>query len=113
MPSPATRTRPAALGLWSFALCVALAVLLALTLAFRSVHADTPAAPPTRGGATSGITYGFSWADGLALGVVEGITEYLPVSSTGHLVVVEHLLDLDPPDGPAKDALNSYTVVIQ
>jgi len=52
-------------------------------------------------------------ADGLALGVVEGITEYLPISSTGHLVVAERFLDLDPPDGEAKDALDSYTVVIQ
>lgn len=54
-----------------------------------------------------------SWADGLALGVVEGITEYLPVSSTGHLVVTERFLDLDPPDREGKDALDSYTVVIQ
>jgi undecaprenyl-diphosphatase len=56
---------------------------------------------------------GLGWADGLALGVVEGITEYLPVSSTGHLVVTERFLDLDPPKGKERDALNSYTVVIQ
>jgi len=54
-----------------------------------------------------------SWADGLALGVVEGITEFLPVSSTGHLVVAERFLDLNPAKGPARDALNSYTFVIQ
>lgn len=53
------------------------------------------------------------FADSLALGVVEGITEYLPISSTGHLVVTERFLDLDPPAGDGKDALDSYTVVIQ
>ena len=41
------------------------------------------------------------------LGVVEGITEFLPVSSTGHLTVTQRLLDIR---GTAADA---YAVVIQ
>jgi undecaprenyl-diphosphatase len=33
-----------------------------------------------------------SFVDTVALGVIEGITEFLPVSSTGHLLVAEHWL---------------------
>src|SRR6266508_3800951 len=43
------------------------------------------------------------------LGVVEGITEYLPVSSTGHLTITEQLLGLDIQD----ESITAYTAVIQ
>src|SRR5512144_1564111 len=36
---------------------------------------------------------GLSSVDAVVLGVVEGITEYLPISSTGHLTVTQKLLD--------------------
>jgi undecaprenyl-diphosphatase len=45
----------------------------------------------------------------LILGVVEGITEFLPISSTGHLTIVEKLLGM-PIDDPA---VTAYTAVIQ
>ena len=44
----------------------------------------------------------------IILGVVEGITEFVPVSSTGHLVLVERFLGLEP-----TAFLLSFTIVIQ
>ena len=45
----------------------------------------------------------------IILGIVEGITEWLPISSTGHLILVENFLKLDKSD----DFKEMFDVVIQ
>lgn len=47
----------------------------------------------------------------ILLGAVEGITEFLPISSTGHLVVTQRLIGLGT--GDAKTAADTYAIAIQ
>jgi undecaprenyl-diphosphatase len=49
----------------------------------------------------------------IVLGVVEGLTEFVPVSSTAHLLVAEHLMGLPTDTQSQKDALIGFTAVIQ
>lgn len=49
------------------------------------------------------------WWEAILLGAVEGFTEFLPISSTGHLTIVERLLghSTDDPD------ITAFTAIIQ
>lgn len=94
--------------------------LLAGTMAAQT-EAETPAPVEQRE---------MNYVDALILGVVEGITEYLPISSTGHLLLTNSLLGLDSTtpmlgdDGlplfdaagepiTMKQAADAYAIVIQ
>ena len=50
-----------------------------------------------------------TYLDAIILGIVEGLTEFLPVSSTGHLTITEKLLGLRVDD----PAVTAYTAIIQ
>lgn len=50
---------------------------------------------------------GLTTGAAVLLGLVEGLTEWLPISSTGHLTVTQELLGIEG------DAANSYAIAIQ
>ena len=54
-----------------------------------------------------------NWWEAVILGIVEGLTEYLPVSSTGHVLIAQDLLGIGAESESAKDAANAFAICIQ
>lgn len=95
------------------ALLIVLPVLAVLSLAYAT--ASPPASPAQ---AERKITV----SEAVILGIVEGITEYLPISSTGHLILANHALGMTHFTGERgplgslmekNEALDSFDIVIQ
>ena len=47
-----------------------------------------------------------SWWQALILGIVQGLTEFLPVSSSGHLMIFREIVGADP------DGFLGFTVMV-
>jgi undecaprenyl-diphosphatase len=94
---------------------LAAALLLALLVILPAVSAAGEDAPKFEAGGPMEPSVqkpSMSIFQAVILGIVEGVTEYLPVSSTGHLTVAGRLLGLGrTPEG--KSALDAYTICIQ
>ena len=49
-----------------------------------------------------------SWFQTIIIAIVEGLTEFLPVSSTGHMIITQNMLGV-----PSSDFVKAFTVIIQ
>jgi undecaprenyl-diphosphatase len=47
------------------------------------------------------------------LGTIEGVTEFLPISSTGHLLVAQRALGIGTRDAAAKNAADAFAICVQ
>jgi undecaprenyl-diphosphatase len=89
-------------------LVVTLLAIVALTILVAPAGALTAAEKTATRQARHELTAGKA----IILGLVEGITEWLPISSTGHLHVTERLLDVGTKKS-TKDAADTYAITIQ
>ena len=58
-------------------------------------------------------TDAMDYRDAFLYGIVEGITEFLPISSTGHLVITSEIIGSGQWDVSQQEALHAYLIVIQ
>lgn len=92
-----------------------LVVLVTLVPSASGADAATAARPRV---ATASTTSGSTKSNELTapkavlLGVIEGVTEYLPISSTGHLLMANRAMDIGQTDA-TKEAADTYSVAIQ
>ena len=49
-----------------------------------------------------------TWLETIIIAIVEGLTEFLPISSTGHMIITQKLLGME-----SNEFLKAFTVIIQ
>lgn len=90
----------------------ALATLAPVVIAAQASAAPSVASDAEPAADTEAARAQMTPAKAVVLGVVEGVTEYLPISSTGHLYVTQQLLGVG--DTPSTKApADSFAIVIQ
>jgi undecaprenyl-diphosphatase len=95
-----SRHRPRPVARWLVAAVLVLAALLPTRVLAATI------------GEVSQTADELTPAKAVVLGVVEGVTEFLPISSTGHLLVTQRLMDIGTTD-ETKAASDAYAIAIQ
>lgn len=115
----ARRPLPHGRGPWVRTLALGIVLLLGGAMMGQVREGDAPteetptAADARSQGQTASETSAMTLWQAAVLGVVEGLTEYLPVSSTGHLLVVQNLMGIGTAGEADKDAADAYAICIQ
>ena len=52
-----------------------------------------------------------TWLEGIILGLIQGLTEFLPVSSSGHLAIAKALFGIETTDLSFEIAVHAATVL--